>query len=243
MAGALLLNILGARSVGASYIEVLLPENIYPIAASREITPVYHPYREDEPFPSINALKKVKAISFGSGMTNDPKKEAHLEQVLEQTKQPLVIDAEGLRIYADHPEWGGKRKDLILTPHLGEFSVLTGYPVEEIKQDRVEIAVNYAREKGVILVLKGPGTIVVSPDERVTVNDSGNEALARAGSGDVLTGMITGLCALYSDPYQATVDAVWLHGHLADEAVKEHSKEVFDLTEYPHYADRFFFEK
>ncbi|MBQ1508530.1 MAG: hypothetical protein IIZ47_03840, partial [Erysipelotrichaceae bacterium] len=91
--------------------------------------------------------------------------------------------------------------------------------------------------------LKGPGTLIVSPDERVTVNNSGNEALARAGSGDVLTGMITGLCALYSDPYQATVDAVWLHGHLADEAVKEHSKEIFDLTEYPRYADRFFFEK
>ena len=210
---------------------------------SREITPVYHPYREDEPFPSINDLKKAKTISFGSGMTNDPKKEAHLEQVLEQTKQPLVIDAEGLRIYADHPEWGGKRKDLILTPHLGEFSVLTGYTVEEIRKDRVEIAVNYAREKGVILVLKGPGTLIVSPDERVTVNNSGNEALARAGSGDVLTGMITGLCALYPDSYQATVDAVWLHGHLADEAVKERSKEVFDLTEYPRYADRFFFEK
>ena len=240
MAGALIFNILGARSAGASYIEVLLPDSIYPIVASREIAAVYHPGKD---LSGLNSLKKVKAISIGSGMTNDPDKETRLQDVLERTKQPLVIDAEGLRIYAEHPEWGGMRKDVILTPHLGEFSVLTGYPLKEIKEDKVTIAVNYAKEKDVILILKGPKTLIVSPDERVTINDSGNEALARAGSGDILTGMVTALCALYHDPYQAAVDAVWLHGHLADEAVKEHSKEVFDLTEYPHYADRFFFER
>ena len=208
MAGALILNILGARSAGASYIEVLLPDSIYPIVASREITAVYHPGKD---LSGLSSLKKVNAISFGSGMTNDPDKEENLEYVLKNTKQPLVIDAEGLRIYAEHPEWEGMRKDVILTPHLGEFSVMTGYSLKEIKEDRVTLAVNYAKEKGVILILKGPETLIVSPDERVTVNNSGNEALARAGSGDVLTGMVTGLCALYRDPYQAAADAGWLH--------------------------------
>ena len=243
MAGACILNIIGARSVGTSYIDVLLPRDIYPIVASNEITSVYHPDDLDCDQIDLPALSKAGAVAFGSGLTNHPKKESYLGYVLRTVKVSTVIDAEGLRILARHPELYTTNTNMILTPHLGEFCDLTGLSIEEIKKDRIGIASRFAKEHKVILVLKGPDSLIVNTDGSYTVNDSGNEALARAGSGDVLTGMIAGLCSLYHDPYQATVDAVWLHGHLADEAIKIHSKEVFDLCRYPEYADRFFFQR
>ena len=242
MAGACILNIIGARSVGASYIEVLLPESIYPIVASNEITAVYHPDDlSNKGFPE--AFKKADSVAFGSGMTNHSLKEEYLRYVLKNAKAPVTVDAEGLHILSDNDGLYKLNRKMILTPHLGEFSLLTGLSIDDIKKNKEEIAVNFAKEKKVTLVLKGPSTLIVSGRGKVTVNDSGNEALARAGSGDVLTGMIAGLCALYEDPYRAAVDAVWLHGHLADEAIRTRSKEVFDLTLYPEFADKFFKER
>ena len=243
MAGACILNIIGARSVGASYIDVSLPGDIYPIVASNEVTAGYHPDDLSRDEIDLPSLHKAGAVAFGSGLTNHPKKETYLNSVLKEVKVPVIVDAEGLRILAGHPKFYHLNSNMILTPHLGEFSALTGLPIEDIEKDRIKIATQFAKDHGVILVLKGPNSLIVNRDASYVVNDSGNEALARAGSGDVLTGMIAGLCSLYSDPYQATVDAVWLHGYLADEAVKEHSKEIFDLTRYPEYADRFFFQK
>ena len=243
MAGACILNIIGARSVGASYIDVLLPEEIYPIVAANEITSVYHP--DDLSTNKINlpALSKAGAVGFGSGMTNHPKKKTYLEYILKNTDVPLIIDAEGLNLLSEHPEFYSLNCHMILTPHEGEFSRLCGKSIEEIKQNRIEIAIDFAKKRNIILVLKGPDTLIVDKDGTYIINDSGNEALARAGSGDVLTGMIAGLCSMYEDSYQAAADAVWLHGHLADEAIKNHSKEIFDLRAYPQYADEFFFHK
>ena len=243
MAGACILNIIGARSAGASYIDVLLPKEIYPIVAANEITSVYHPDDLSSDEISVPALHKAGAIAFGSGMTNHPKKKEYLEYILRNADVPLIIDAEGLNLLSEHPEYYSFNSQMILTPHMGEFSRLCGISVEEIIENRIEIAVDFAKEKNVILVLKGPETLIVNKDGSFVINDSGNEALARAGSGDVLTGMIAGLCSMYSDPYLAAADAVWLHGHLADEAIKKHSREVFDLTAYPQYADEFFFRK
>ena len=245
MAGAAILNIIGARSAGASYIHSVLPENIYPIAASREITAVYHPdnLENKDLMKNLGFLKKVKAIGIGSGFTNHPYKKEYLKDILEISDVPVIVDAEGLRVLSLNEDFYSLNKRMILTPHLGEFAALTRLETEEIKKDRENIAVNFAKKKGVILVLKDPQTLVINKDGDLYRNDSGNCALATAGSGDVLTGMITGLCALYNDTYQAVKDGVWLHGYLADEAMNKHSAEIFDLTEYPEYADAFFFRK
>lgn len=241
MAGACILNIIGVRSVGASYIEVLLPDNIYEIVASNEITTVYHPdnLMNDNPFVELKSFNKVKAIGYGSGMANHPYKKEYLRNILNNAKCPIVIDAEGLRILSENEDFYSLNNKMILTPHLGEFSLLTKRSIEDIKNNTEEIALNFVKHKNVILVLKGPNTLVISKNE-LYINDTGNEALARAGSGDVLTGMITGLCALYDDTFKAVKDAVWLHGYLADEAIKTNSKEIFDLTKYPLYANDFF---
>lgn len=240
MAGACIFNIIGARSIGASYIEVYLPKDIYEIVAKNEISAVYHPdiYEKEDIFNNL----KVKAISFGSGLSNLENCDKYLKQLLCNSNVPLCIDAHGLHILADHDDYFSLNKNMILTPHLGEFSLLTKLSVEEINKNKEEIAINYAKKHGVILVLKGPNTLVINKDGQLYINDSGNSALAKAGSGDVLTGMITGLSALYEDSYLAVKDAVWLHGHLADEGIKKYSKEIFDLRNYPILADQFFKE-
>lgn len=245
IAGAAILNIIGVRSVGVSYIHSLVSDDIYPIVSGNEITTVYHPDRLlDEDY--LNELKlegKVDSVGFGSGLDNHPFALKYLCDVLNNYDVPIVIDAYGLRLLAENEELYSLNKNLILTPHMGEFSKLVHMSIEEINKDKENIAISFAKANKVILVLKGPETLIFSKDGKVSRNDSGNEALARAGSGDVLTGMISGLCALYDDPYEACVDGVWLHGHLCDMAIREHSKEVFDLRKYPEYADRFFFER
>ena len=245
MAGAAALNLTGARSAGCSYIHSMLPASIYPIVAQKEMTAVYHVYSENcEHLCEDDAyMRKVKAIGFGSGLDHCKSAENYLGEILSCKDIPLVVDAHGLRLFAKNDTYYGKHSDMIFTPHMGEFSVLCGYDVETIMKNREEIALEFAKKRDLVLVLKGPETLVVSPDGRIYRNDSGNAALARAGSGDVLTGMISGLRSLYEDSYTAAKDAVWLHGYLCDQAMREHSMEVFDLFAYPILADRFFKER
>lgn len=244
MAGACIYNIIGASSVGASYIDVYLKEDIYQIVSTNQIHPVYHlDAYENDNFLKLNAYKKAKAICFGSGLNNLNNCEDYLKQLLKETSVPTIIDAYGLHLLADNPSLLKLNNHLILTPHLGEFSLLTGLSIEEIKKDKELIAHNYALNNNLKLILKGPNTLVINNDGTLYKNNSGNSILARAGSGDVLSGMLAGLNALYNDSFKACKDAVWLHGHLADEALKYYSKEVFDLNCYPFLANQFFLKK
>ncbi len=241
MAGSCIFNIIGANSVGSSYIDVYLPKDIYPIVASNQIGAIYHPnVFDDNSFIDLDAFKKAKAIAFGSGLSNLIDKEKYLELLLKEARVPLIIDAEGLNIISNHNNLLKLNDNIILTPHLGEFMRLTKLTKEEIENNKEEIAINYAKKNNVTLILKGHKTLVINNDGKFYQNNSGNSILARAGSGDVLTGMLTGLCAIYNDSRQACIDAVWLHGHLADEALKYYSKEFFDLSNYPFLANQFF---
>ena len=244
MAGAALFNLIGARSTGVSYIHSFLPEEIYPIVAANEVSAVYHPYDQDkEDLVEKISFRKTDSCAIGSGIDNLKYADRYLSDLLMKADMPVVIDAKGLKIMAENEKLYHEKCIKILTPHMGEFSILTHMSVKDIEKNKTETAVCFAKKNNVILVLKGKNTLVVSPFGEVYVNDSGNEALARAGSGDILTGMICGLCALYDDPYTAAEDAVWLHGHLCDMAMKHHSKEVFDLMMYPKLADEFFFDR
>lgn len=243
MAGAALFNLIGARSAGASYIHSYLPASIYEIVAVNEMSAVYHPYDDSsEDIFDDASFRKARAVCAGSGIDHLKYKKEYLEDMLKMVKVPFIVDAGGLRIFSEDRSLYSLNDKLIMTPHLGEFSALTQLSVEEILADRKKIAVSFARDKNVILILKGPQTLVISPKGEVYRNDTGNPALAQAGSGDVLSGIVSALCALYEDTYQACIDAVWLHGYLADLALKKHAAETFDLREYPTIADSFFFD-
>jgi ADP-dependent NAD(P)H-hydrate dehydratase / NAD(P)H-hydrate epimerase len=125
---------------------------------------------------------------------------------------PLVVDADGLRFLKGIEGWEKVLPGLsILTPHPGEMSELTGLSVEEIQSDRLGIALKYSQLWGQIVVLKGAFTVVSDPDGHVTVIPVATSALARAGTGDVLAGIIVGLLAQGIEPYDAAVAGAWIH--------------------------------
>jgi ADP-dependent NAD(P)H-hydrate dehydratase / NAD(P)H-hydrate epimerase len=125
---------------------------------------------------------------------------------------PLVIDADGLKLLSQTKEWYQKLPGpAILTPHPGEMAVMTDLTKELIQERRQEVASEYARMWGHIVVLKGAFTVVAAPDGRVTVVPVATPALARAGTGDVLAGLLVGLLAQGLDPFDAAVAGAWIH--------------------------------
>jgi NAD(P)H-hydrate epimerase len=125
---------------------------------------------------------------------------------------PMVIDADGLKLLAQIKDWQKKiPAPAILTPHPGEMSVLTELTKDEIQENRLEIAGRYAKEWGHVVVLKGAFTVIAAPDGRTTVIPVASPALARAGTGDVLAGLIVGLRAQGLEAYEAAVAGAWIH--------------------------------
>ncbi len=125
-----------------------------------------------------------------------------------------------------------KGRTLVLTPHPGEMARLAGITIAKVQANRLETARSFSERMGVTLVLKGARTLIAHPDGRVAVNTSGNPAMAKGGSGDVLTGLIAGLLAQYPhDPAQAVEAAVYLHGLAADFAVREGDEHTLLATD------------
>lgn len=137
------------------------------------------------------------------------------------TLPALVMDADGLKLLAKLAEWPSKLPaPAVLTPHPGEMSVLTGLSVDEIQADREAIALRFAKEWGHVVVLKGAFTVVAAPDGRVTIIPVASAALARAGTGDVLAGLIVGLRAQGLDAYDAALAGAWIHARCGLEAAE-----------------------
>ncbi|RPJ51637.1 MAG: NAD(P)H-hydrate epimerase, partial [Chloroflexi bacterium] len=126
--------------------------------------------------------------------------------------QPMVIDADGLKLLARVEGWAEKLpKGAVLTPHPGEMAILTGLNIEEIQADRLGIAQRYSRQWGHIVVLKGAATVVAEPGGGLRVIPVATSALAHAGTGDVLAGMIAGLRAQGAPAFAAATAGAWIH--------------------------------
>jgi len=152
-----------------------------------------------------SAKKSVQRIGFVRQET---------EKAEENTSKlpPMVIDADGLKLLAQVKDWYKKiPAPAILTPHPGEMSVLTELSKDEIQENRLGTATKYAKEWGHVVVLKGAFTLIAAPDGRATLIPVASPALARAGTGDVLAGLIVGLRAQGLDAYEAAVAGAWIH--------------------------------
>jgi NAD(P)H-hydrate epimerase len=148
----------------------------------------------------------------GSMSFMSSKKEGEILHSLAGKQPPLVIDADGLKLLARIQEWWKLLSSVaILTPHPGEMSVLTGLAVPEIQQDRLEVTRRFAQEWGQVVVLKGANTVIAGPDGRVAVIAIATSALAHAGTGDVLAGMISGLRAQGLSAFDAAAAGAWIH--------------------------------
>jgi len=152
----------------------------------------------------------------------------------------MVVDADALNAFEGSAgQLNGHGRTVVITPHPGEMSRLTGLSIAEIQANRLEVARKFAREHELIVVLKGHRTLIAAPDGTVWVNPTGNPGMATGGTGDVLTGMVAGLIAQHPQhALEATALAVYLHGlagDLANESVGENSLVATDLVRFlPH---------
>ena len=244
MAGALGLNIVGAKTLGSSYINVCLPESIYPILASHFLTPVFHPFGDQTYVGVLKPLiQEARSIGFGSGAVYMYRKEDVLDIILQDSSVPIVLDAEALRLLVNNTYiLRFAKAPVVITPHIGEFAAICNKTIEYIKEHRIETALEFAKDYKVIVVLKGPNTIVVSPCGDIYINQSGNQALAQAGSGDLLTGILTSMLSYTRDTFQATMMSVWLHGYLAELGTQKHSIQNFSLEDYPNIMNDLFYK-
>lgn len=168
-------------------------------------------------------LERVTALLVGPGFGSAAGTADFVQRLFSGKRDlpPTVLDADGLRLMARVEKWYEKLPPLsVLTPHPGEMSALTGLTTAEIQAERAGVARRFARQWGHVVLLKGAFTVVASPDGTVFHIPVASPALARAGSGDVLSGLIAGLLAQGVEPFKAAVAAAWLHasaGLIAEE--------------------------
>jgi ADP-dependent NAD(P)H-hydrate dehydratase / NAD(P)H-hydrate epimerase len=175
-------------------------------------------------------IEKYSAIGIGPGMGTKDDTQKMISFIIRRYPRPLVIDADGLNCLS-------LQQDLlrqlpahsILTPHPKEFDRLFGGHQNDF--DRIETAKQKAKELNIIIVLKGHHTVTVTPVEKLCFNSTGNAGMAKGGSGDVLTGIITALLAQGYEPAHASVLGVYLHGYAGDMAARALSKEAMVATD------------
>jgi ADP-dependent NAD(P)H-hydrate dehydratase / NAD(P)H-hydrate epimerase len=184
---------------------------------------------------SISHLLAGKTVlGIGPGLTTFSETSAFVRRIVEECTIPVVVDADGLNAFVGFDkEIQGEGKDIILTPHPGEMARLVGKNVDYITANRIEVARNFAVDHKVYVVLKGFRTVVATPDESIYINPTGNPGMATAGTGDILTGMITGIVA--QEHLGSFVDriclAVYLHGLAGDLAADEIGEESMVATD------------
>ena len=176
-------------------------------------------YLTGSAFPDIEKLCVGKgAVAIGPGLDRHPGTTALVQKFVESVDLPLVIDADGLNALADDIAVLKRKKShqIILTPHPGEMSRLTGASVADIEASRIATAQDFARSQDVFVVLKGARTIIASPTGEVAINGSGNPGMASGGMGDVLTGIIVSLLGQGYSAWDTCRLGAFLHGYAAD---------------------------
>lgn len=161
--------------------------------------------------------RAANVLAIGPGLGHTPDVAALVRDVIRKLpRMPIVVDADGLNVLAPlTDEFKHRPCPLILTPHPGEFCRLTGLPIPEVQIHRETVAVEFAARFGVVLLLKGVGTIVTD-GRRIYRNSTGNPGMATGGAGDVLTGTIAAILGQTHSPFEAAVLGAWVHGRAGD---------------------------
>lgn len=237
MCGAAYLSALAAYRTGAGLVKVLtVPENreILQGQLPEAIVVTYEPER----IPAVcdgdsadcgmdgdfrNFLKEqcdwADAIVLGPGLGQESYVEYLVEAVLSHAYVPIVLDADGLNTVAAHPYLTRFfTENIIITPHMGEMARLCACSVEELKADPVRAARDYSSRYGVVCVMKDAATVTADKDGNAYLNHSGCSAMAKAGSGDVLTGTVAGLLARGMECAEAAAFGVYIHGTAGETA-------------------------
>jgi NAD(P)H-hydrate epimerase len=252
-AGAAAMAGFAALRAGAGLSTIAAPKSVLSTVAS------FHPEIMTEPLPEtaegtiskqaletgLDAMLARKTLAMGPGISRNSETSEFVRELVKRNGESvsahsivnMVIDADGLNAFDNAAEkLNGHGRTLVITPHPGEMSRLTGLSISEIQANRLQVARKFAREHQLIVVLKGHRTLTASPDGTVWVNPTGNPGMATGGTGDILTGIVAGLIAQHpQNPLEAVALAVYLHGlagDLAGRSLGENSLVATDLLRF-----------
>ncbi len=227
---------LGAYRSGAGLVTVAVPKDALPMVASFHAELMTTSLGSPE--ETLALAEKMTVLAVGPGLGTGDEAIRLVKRLYQESKAPLVVDADALNALAG--QLAPTDKVRILTPHPGEMSRLTGKSVQEVQADRLGVAQEFVRKYGVTVVLKGDRTIIAFPDGEIGVetwvNPTGSPSMATGGTGDVLTGMIAGTVAQHpKDWKRAVIAAVWLHGRCGELGAEDWGEQAMlatDLFDY-----------
>jgi NAD(P)H-hydrate epimerase len=223
--GAAMLTARAALRTGAGLTTLACPESVLRSGESKpaEIMTVPLPETPDHTLAAnaldaiLAAAKQATVVAIGPGLSTHPETQSLIRELAARLSIPMVIDADGLNALADHVDpFKRPHPPTVLTPHPGEMGRLTKLGSREVQRRRIDLAAEFAKAYQVVVALKGARTVVAGPDGRVTINPTGNAGMATAGTGDVLTGVISALVAQGLPPTDAARLGVYLHGAAGD---------------------------
>ncbi|MBI3321231.1 MAG: NAD(P)H-hydrate dehydratase, partial [Candidatus Omnitrophica bacterium] len=221
LSGAAALCTMGALRVGAGLVTLGIPKSLHGPMVEKLTEAMLVPLPETKEgslslqgLPDIvSAIERRDAVAIGPGLSQHQQTKELIRQLLPKTRKPLVLDADGLNALAEEvPLLKKLTLPIILTPHPGEMARLVKLSSQDVQQDREQIALEFAKQYRVIVVLKGYRSVVASFDGALYVNETGNPGMASGGCGDVLTGMIAGLLGQKLALFDAARLGVYLHG-------------------------------
>lgn len=222
MYGAAVLASEAASRVGSGYVYLFTKKSAF-VTVQHPSFLIVDSQKNKIPF------ERAKALAIGPGLGKSKKAEKWLKEVIKRAPRNVVIDADALNLCAKNKLWP-LPSTWIATPHEGELARILGKKDIEIRKDRRAAVLMAHNKMGCICVLKGNRTLVASEDEVFEIQ-SGNASLAKAGTGDVLTGLITGLLAQHLEPIKAACLGVFVHGWLADQWIKNKNDELSLMPE------------
>lgn len=209
----------GAVRSGAGLVTLCCTEEIQSVLSSKLVEAMTVSFNDKARLKE--AAAKSDCIAIGPGMGNNEETFEDVKYILENASCPVVIDADGINVLKDNLLLLKNRKNgVVLTPHLGEMSRITGLSIEYIKENRIEVSEKFAKEFGVIVILKGYNTIIT--DGIITmINPTGSSSMASGGMGDCLTGIIVSFIGQGYKPFEAAYLAAYVHGYAGDKLSKD----------------------
>lgn len=221
MMGAAVMAAKGALRSGVDKLTVHSPRFGFPVMQGQVPEALFSADKDDIVISDMTPRFTYNAVGVGPGIGLNDATRGAFETLVKSIKRPMVIDADGLNILARNPQLlDHLHPCTILTPHAGEFDRLFG--AQSSAEARLLRAIEVSRKYKCIIVLKGHCTATVRPDGRVFFNSTGTPAMATAGSGDVLTGIITSLMAQGYKPETSSVAGVYIHGLAGEIAAGTH---------------------
>lgn len=230
LTGAAVLCSLGALRSGCGLVTLGIPKSLNAIMETKLTEVMTKPLPETKNVSlSLEALPKIKkmvkgvdAVALGPGLSTDKATKQLVNKLVKVIDKPLVIDADALNCIASNIKaLKSVKSPIIITPHPGEMSRLSGLEIDTIQRNRQKVVKDLARQCNLIVVLKGNNTVVSDGKANNFVNESGNPGMATGGTGDILTGMIASFLAQGVPAFKAAKLAVYIHGKAGDLAARE----------------------